>query len=130
MAAAKRPLSPHLQIYRPQITSVLSISHRLTGALLAAALLVMVYWLASLAAGDAAYGRAMALLGAWPLKLLLFFASFAFFYHLCNGIRHLWWDTGRGFEIAEVVGSGWIVVIAATVLTLVTWTIILFGGGS
>jgi succinate dehydrogenase / fumarate reductase, cytochrome b subunit len=127
MAAGNRPLSPHLQIYRPQITSVLSISHRFTGAVLAAGLLVLVYWLAALAAGEAAYLRAISLLGAWPVKLLLFLGTLAFFYHLANGVRHLWWDTGRGYEIAEVVGSGWIVVIAAVVLTVVSWTIILFG---
>jgi len=130
MAVGKRPLSPHLQVYRPQITSVLSISHRFSGIVLAAGLLVLVYWLAALAAGDAAYAEALSVLGAWPVKLVLFLGSFAFFYHLANGIRHLWWDSGRGFEISQVYASGWAVIIAASALTLLAWGIVLFGGAS
>lgn len=130
MAAGNRPLSPHLQIYRPQITSALSIFHRFTGAALAAGLLLFVYWLAALAAGNAAYASALAVLGAWPVKLLLFLFTFAFFYHLSNGLRHLWWDTGRGFEISEVNASGYAVIISAVVLTLLAWAVILLGGGS
>jgi succinate dehydrogenase / fumarate reductase cytochrome b subunit len=130
MTAGKRPLSPHLQIYRPQITSVLSISHRFTGAALAAGLLLLVYWLAALAAGEAAYSAALGVLGSWPVKIVLFLGVFAFFYHLCNGIRHLWWDTGRGFEIAQVNRSGWIVLAAAAALTLLAWGLLLSGGGA
>lgn len=130
MTAGKRPLSPHLQIYRPQITSVLSISHRFSGAVLAAGLLVLVYWLAALASGEAAYAAALGVLGAWPVKLVLFLASLAFFYHLCNGIRHLWWDSGRGFEIPQVYASGWAVVIVSIGLTVLTWAVILLGGGA
>lgn len=128
MAVGKRPLSPHLQIYRPQLTSVLSISHRLTGIVLALSLVLLVYWLVALATGDAAYAAALSLLGAWPARLVLFLASFAFFYHLANGIRHLFWDAGRGFEIPQVYASGWAVVIAASVLTLSAWAMLLLGG--
>jgi len=130
MAVGNRPLSPHLQIYRPQITSVLSITHRFTGVVLAAGLLLLVYWLAALASGDGAYAGALAVLGAWPVKLLLFLGTFAFFYHLCNGIRHLWWDSGHGFEIPQVNASGWVVVVASTVLTLLAWAVALLGGSS
>ncbi len=130
MTAGKRPLSPHLQIYRPQITSVLSISHRFTGAALGAGLLLLVYWLAALAAGDQAYAAALEVLGAWPVKIVLFLGVFAFFYHLCNGIRHLWWDTGRGFEIAQVNRSGWVVLAVAAALTLLAWILLLSGGGA
>lgn len=130
MAAGNRPLSPHLLIYRPQLTSVLSITHRLTGALLAASLLLLIYWLAALAAGDAAYGLALQVLGAWPVKALLFVASYAFYYHLCNGIRHLCWDSGRGLEIEQVYASGWAVVIVSSLLTLISWGALLIGGGS
>lgn len=130
MAVGKRPLSPHLQIYRPQITSVMSISHRITGTVLAAGLLLLVYWLAALASGDAAYASALAVLGSWPVRLLLFVASFAFFYHLANGIRHLWWDSGRGFEIPQVYASGWAVIVSASLLTLLAWAVILSGGAS
>lgn len=127
MTAGNRPISPHLQVYRPQITTVLSISHRFSGAILAVGLLLLVYWLAAVAAGDAAYATAVGWLGSWPARLLLFFASFAFFYHLANGIRHLWWDSGRGFEIRQVKTSGWTVVIAAGVFTLIAWTVLLTG---
>lgn len=130
MTAGNRPLSPHLQIYRPQITSVLSISHRISGIALAFGLLLLVYWLAALAAGDAAYASALAVLGAWPVKLLLFLGTFAFFYHFANGLRHLWWDSGRGFEISEVNASGWVVLVAATLLTALLWAVLLLGGGS
>lgn len=130
MAAGNRPLSPHLQIYRPQLTSVLSITHRFTGVVLAAGLLLLVYWLAALAAGDAAYAAALGVLGAWPVKILLFGASFAFFYHLANGIRHLWWDSGRGFEISQVNASGWIVVVVSITLTVAAWAIALLGGAA
>lgn len=130
MAAGNRPLSPHLLIYRPQLTSVLSITHRLTGVVLTVGLLLLVYWLAALAAGDAAFGAALDVLGSWPVKALLFFASYAFFYHLCNGIRHLWWDSGRGFEIEQVYASGWTVVIVASLLTLISWGVLLTGGGA
>jgi succinate dehydrogenase / fumarate reductase cytochrome b subunit len=78
----------------------------------------------------AAYAAALAVLGAWPVKLVLFLGSFAFFYHLANGIRHLWWDSGRGFEISQVYASGWAVIIAASALTLLAWGIVLFGGAS
>lgn len=130
MTAGNRPLSPHLQIYRPQITSVLSFSHRLSGIVLSVGLLLLVYWLAALAAGDAAYATALSVLGAWPVKLLLFLGTFAFFYHFANGLRHLWWDSGRGFEISEVNASGWVVLVAATVLTALAWAVLLLGGGS
>lgn len=130
MNAGKRPLSPHLLIYRPQLTSVLSIFHRFTGAALSVGLLLLVYWLAALAAGDAAYAAALGVLGAWPVKLVLLLGVFAFFYHLCNGIRHLWWDTGRGFEIPQVYRSGWLMVVAAGALTLIAWVLLLSGDGA
>jgi len=130
MTAGKRPLSPHLQIYRPQVTSVLSISHRFSGAVLTAGLLLLVYWLAALASGEAAYGTALGFFSAWPVRLILFFGTLAFFYHLCNGIRHLWWDSGRGFEIPQIYASGWAVVIVSFALTAVTWAVILLGGGA
>jgi succinate dehydrogenase / fumarate reductase, cytochrome b subunit len=130
MAAGKRPLSPHLQIYRPQWTTVLSISHRFTGLALALSFPLLVYWLVALASGDAAYATALGWFGTWPVKLVLFAASFAFFYHLANGIRHLAWDTGRGFELSQAYASGVAVVIAAVLLTVLSWAFWLSGGGS
>jgi succinate dehydrogenase / fumarate reductase, cytochrome b subunit len=130
MEPGNRPLSPHLQIYRRQITSVLSISHRLTGVVLTAGFLLLVYWLVALANGDAAYASATSLFASWPVRVVLFLATFAFFFHFANGIRHLWWDTGRGFEIPEVIQSGWLAIIVATVLTILAWGILLLGGAS
>ena len=130
MAADNRPLSPHLQIYRPQITSVLSIFHRITGVILSIGILVLVAWLAAAAAGPAAYETVTALMGSVPGRLLLFGWTLAFFYHFLNGIRHLEWDTGRGFEIPQVVKSGWTVVILALFLTLLLWARLLAGGGA
>jgi succinate dehydrogenase / fumarate reductase cytochrome b subunit len=129
MAAGNRPLSPHLQIYKPQITSVLSILHRISGVILSVGILVLVYWLAAAAGGPESYGTATAVLGSLFGRALLFGWTLAFFYHFLNGIRHIVWDTGHGFEISQVERSGWIVVILAGLLTLVFWVVVLAGGG-
>ena len=123
MSVQNRPLSPHLQVYRPQLTSVLSILHRATGVAVAAGTLLLVYWLASAAAGPEAYAGAQGFVGS-PLGLILLFGwSVALFYHLCNGIRHLAWDAGFGFELPSVYRSGWAVVIGTAVLTLLAWIV-------
>jgi succinate dehydrogenase / fumarate reductase cytochrome b subunit len=116
-----RPLSPHLQVYKPQLTSILSIVHRLTGVALAFGTLVLVWWLVAAATGGEAFSTAQAIIGSWFGRLLLFGWSFALFYHLCNGIRHLFWDMGRGFELGTVTTSGCAVVISSLVLTMVAW---------
>jgi succinate dehydrogenase / fumarate reductase cytochrome b subunit len=118
---AERPLSPHLQIYRPQLTSVLSISHRLSGIALSVGALLLVYWLAAAAGGEAAFATAQALLGSVVGRVLLFGWSLALFYHLANGIRHLVWDAGFGFELPTVYRSGWAVVAFTVAATLVAW---------
>ncbi len=121
MNAQNRPLSPHLQVYRPQMTSILSITHRLTGVALAIGTLLFVYWLVAAASGAEAYETARGLIGSWFGRLLLFGWSLALFYHLCNGIRHLFWDAGIGFELPDAQRSGWAVLAATVILTLVTW---------
>ncbi len=128
MAADNRPLSPHLQIYRPQITSVLSILHRISGVFMSLGILLLAYWLAAAASGPESYETAVALLGSVVGRLLLFGWTLAFFYHFLNGIRHLEWDTGRGFELPQVVRSGWLVVVLSLVLTLLMWGRLLLGG--
>lgn len=125
MQVSNRPLSPHLQVYRPQLTSVLSITHRATGVALALGLVLLVYWLLSLAAGPEAYASARELLGSWIGKIVLFGFSFALFYHLCNGVRHLFWDAGLGFELKAAYASGWAVVAVSTALTVLSWIIAL-----
>ena len=99
MEKSQRPLSPHLQIYRWQLPMVLSIIHRATGIALAVGILVLVYWLLAAASGAEAYASAQQLLGSWVGRVVLLGFSFALFFHLCNGIRHLFWDAGVGFEI-------------------------------
>ena len=121
MDTGGRPLSPHLQIYKPQITSVLSILHRFTGVALAAGTLLLVWWLAAAAGSEATFATVQSFIGSWIGRLLLFCWSFALFYHLCNGIRHLCWDAGWGFELPAVHASGWAVVVASAVLTIVAW---------
>ena len=116
-----RPLSPNIQIYRPQLTSVLSIANRITGVFLSACAVVLVAWLISAASGLEAYSRFPHLMASWLGQILLLAATFAFFLHLCGGIRHLIWDTVRGFELRQIYASGWIVVAASVVLTLACW---------
>lgn len=121
MASVNRPLSPHLQIYRPQLTSVMSIVHRITGVALAVGTLLLAWWLIAAAGGPSAFGAVQEFLGSWIGRLLLFGWSFALFYHLCNGIRHLFWDAGLGFELKTVYASGYAAAAAAGVLTLIAW---------
>ena len=121
MNKTSRPLSPHLQIYRPQITSVLSILHRITGVALAVGTLLLVWWLVAAANGREAFEAADGFMASWLGRLLLLGWTFALFFHLCNGIRHLAWDSGRGFELKTVSMTGWLVVAGAVVLTIVSW---------
>lgn len=117
----QRPLSPHLQVYRPQITSVLSITHRITGVALAVGTLMLTCWLIAAATGNAAFSAVSAFLGS-PLGMLMLFGwSVALFYHLANGIRHLFWDAGYGFDLPTAEKSGYAVLIFTVVATLLAW---------
>ncbi len=121
--AQNRPMAPHLQIYKPQITSVLSILHRGTGIVLAVGTLLVTYWLSALAGGVETFNAANAILGSFLGKVVLFGWTWALFYHLSNGIRHLMWDTGFGFDLPTVYLSGKIVVGASFVLTVLLWIV-------
>ncbi len=121
MAQGNRPLSPHLQIYRPQLTMVLSFLHRLTGIALAPGAVLLVYWLLAVAAGPARFVTAQSLMGSWFGTVVLVGFSYALFYHLCNGIRHLCWDAGWGFDLDTAYASGWAMVGASIVLTAAAW---------
>lgn len=117
MSNTNRPLSPHLQVYKPQLTSVMSILHRFTGMLLALGVVVFTYWLYRVVT-DASIANQMNAFFASGFGLVLLFAwIFTFNYHLCNGIRHLFWDTGKGYEIPTVYKSGVAVVVFAVLLT-------------
>lgn len=127
MATAKqhreRPLSPHLQVYRPQITSVLSITHRLTGIGLAVGALFLTYWLSSAGYGPETFERAQAVMGSWFGRLVLFGFTFSLYFHLANGIRHLAWDAGWGFELPTLRLSGWLVVVFSAAATVATFVV-------
>jgi len=117
----ERPLSPHLSIYKKQISSVLSILHRLTGMGLVFGALVLVAWLAVCAYAPELYGSFYAALST-PFGLLILLGfTWAFYYHLCNGIRHLFWDIGKGFTLPVMTRTGWLVVIASLLLTAASW---------
>jgi succinate dehydrogenase / fumarate reductase cytochrome b subunit len=116
-----RPLSPNMQIYRPQLTSVLSIVNRITGVILSVLGVGLVAWLVAAAAGPEAYAGFRDIVASWPGQIVLFGGSFAFFLHLTGGIRHLVWDSGRGFQLGTIYRSGWLVITASVVLTVATW---------
>jgi succinate dehydrogenase / fumarate reductase cytochrome b subunit len=124
----QRPLSPFMfpVWYRFQITSALSILHRLTGIALAVGSILLTWWLVSVAAGGELFAATHTFVASPVGMLLLFGWSIAFFYHLCNGIRHLAWDAGHGFELRQAYRSGTMVLVATAVLTVVTWLYVLF----
>jgi len=121
MSQVQRPLSPHLQVYKWQLTSVLSILHRATGLALAFGTIFLVWWLLAAATGPDAFNTAQAFWYSWFGRLLLFGWTWSLFYHLSNGIRHLFWDAGYGFELKTTYASGWTVVTASFVLTVIAW---------
>jgi succinate dehydrogenase / fumarate reductase cytochrome b subunit len=119
---AHRPLSPHLQVYRMPLAALLSIAgHRATGCGLVLGLLLLTWWLTAAAYGEDAYGVVMAFIGSWFGQLILFGFSVALYFHLCTGVRHLFWDAGKGFEIADTQRSNQIVLASAVILTVITW---------
>jgi succinate dehydrogenase / fumarate reductase, cytochrome b subunit len=122
MVHDSRPLSPDIQIYRPQLTSVLSISHRVTGVALSVGTPLLVAWLIAVGAGPHAYSFALSFTNSWFGLLLMLAWTFSFFFHFCNGMRHLAWDAGYGFELRTIYVSGWTVLVASTALTVVAWS--------
>jgi len=128
MAQRARPLSPFMH-YRWQYTNTLSILHRMTGVLLSFGFLLLVYWLAAAAAGAERYAAALRALGSPLAQLVLFGVTFSFCYHLLNGVRHLFFDMGRGFELATARKSGWAVAIGALVLGFAVWLAVRAGLG-
>ena len=125
MSNSERPLSPHLSIYRWPITMTLSILHRATGVAMAAGLIVLAAWLSNAAAGADAYSDYVATMSTLLGRLLLMGWSFAFFFHMANGIRHLFWDVGHGFEKRQANASAWFVLILAVVATGGFWVVAL-----
>ncbi len=123
MADDPRPLSPHLQIWRWEISMLLSILHRASGVALSLGTLFLVLWLVALAADAALFEQVQLLLASPPGIAGLVVYSLALYYHLCNGIRHLFWDMGYGFELEVARRSAWAVLAVSSVLTLATWVL-------
>jgi len=121
MTNTARPLSPHLSVYRWPITMILSILHRMTGVAMSAGFILLAAWLIAAAGDPADYDTVAGLLGSWFGRLVLIGFSFAFFLHLCNGVRHLVWDAGYGFEKSQANRSGSVVAILTILLTLAYW---------
>lgn len=122
MLNSDRPLSPHLQIYKPQITSILSILHRITGAALALGSVLLTCWLFAALAGEHAFSLLRDFRESLIGQLMLFGWLFSFVYHLLNGVRHLKWDAGFGLNMKSVYTTGYIVVIGSVVLSVMIWT--------
>jgi succinate dehydrogenase, cytochrome b556 subunit len=118
-----RPLSPHMQVYKFEWTMALSITHRITGVGLAVGTLLLTWWLVAAATGPDAFARAQKFIGSGLGLLLMFGWTWALFYHLANGIRHLVWDAGYSFELKEAELGGKIVVGASLGLTILAWII-------
>jgi len=130
MTQTNRPLSPHVGIYRWQWSNTLSILHRATGLGLALGAILFTAWLVAIASGPDRYLGIVGFLGS-PLGLLLLVGwSFCFFYHLCNGVRHLFWDAGMGFDLARARATGLAAVAVAVLLTLAFWLVALTSGGA
>lgn len=121
MTPSSRPLSPHLQVYRLPLLAVLSVVHRATGVALAAGMVLLAWWLGAAAAGPDFFATVQAVLGSWLGRLVLLGFTVSLFYHLANGIRHLLWDVGWGFDLPHAYASGRIVVAATAALTALAW---------
>jgi succinate dehydrogenase / fumarate reductase, cytochrome b subunit len=125
MANSSRPLSPHLQVYKPQLTSILSILHRITGVALTVGSALLIVWLVAAAGTPAQFEAVHALLTSTIGKILLLAWTFALNYHLLNGIRHLGWDIGWGLDIKRTYQTGWAVVVMSVLLTALVWAVAL-----
>jgi succinate dehydrogenase / fumarate reductase cytochrome b subunit len=121
MSNSGRPLSPHLSIYRWPVTMTLSILHRVSGVALSVGLIALAWWLVAASGTPAHYRAFVELTQSWPGQLLLIGWSAAFFFHLANGIRHLVWDFGRGFELPQARASAWFVLLVTALLTAGFW---------
>lgn len=119
----RRPLSPHLLAYRPQITSVTSILHRISGVALGAGTVLLTWWLVAAATSADAFATVQGFIGSWLGLLLLFGWTLALFYHLFNGIRHLGWDAGYGFQPPTYHATGWTAIVGSVVATVLVWAV-------
>lgn len=119
----RRPLSPHLQVYRPQMTSVTSILHRFTGIGVSLGAILLSLWLTAAASSAKWFAFAQSAAASIPGMIVLFLFTLALFYHFCNGIRHLGWDAGYGFDLPVARRNGALVIAGSVALTAITWII-------
>ena len=117
----KNPLSPHLQIYRWHVSSLLSITHRIVGVINLLALILIFFWLISLSFGEGSYELFLLIMNSFLGKFILIGFTWSMSFHLLSGIRHLVWDFGYGFEIRTANISGIIVIISSLILTVIFW---------
>lgn len=129
MAVPQRPLSPHLQVYKPQMTMVMSITHRATGMFLGVGAFVLMAWLLAVAGDGGGFERFNGFAASVPGMLLMATLVFSLVYHLFNGIRHLLWDVGWGFEIPQMYASGWVVLGLTAAFTTGLVVLALLAGG-
>jgi len=122
----KRPLSPHLQVYRLPMTAITSIGHRISGVVLSIGLLVLAWWLLAAATGPSSFDTAQGILGSFLGRLVLFGWTVAICFHLVNGLRHLVWDAGYGFEIGQASRTSHVIPMVAAGLAVLLWVVILF----
>ncbi len=125
-----RPMSPHLQVWRWHVTMATSILHRATGMALYVGILVLAGWVVALASGADAFGAYCVLLGSPPGLVVLFGLTVAFLYHLANGVRHLVWDSGKGFEPKTADMTGWAAIAFGLVAGVLIWIIAFLGMGA
>jgi succinate dehydrogenase / fumarate reductase cytochrome b subunit len=121
MADSKRPMSPHLQVYSPQMSSMVSILNRVTGVALAGGALLLTWWLVAAATGPASYEHVSAFMSHWFGRVVLFGFTWALMFHMLGGLRHLYWDTGRGMDKENIVPSSWMIIILSVALTIAAW---------
>ena len=120
---AGRPLSPHLQIYRPMLTMMMSIAHRISGASLAVGFTLLTWWLVAISMGPEAYACVAAFFGNLIGQALLLLFTWALIHHMLGGIRHLIWDTGAGFSRTNIELLAWLTITGSIVLTILVWVV-------
>ncbi|HEX5930396.1 MAG TPA: succinate dehydrogenase, cytochrome b556 subunit [Methyloceanibacter sp.] len=118
---AERPLSPHLQIYRPMLTMMMSIAHRISGTANAAGFVLLAMWLVAIAAGPQAYAQVSSVFASIPGRIVLFLFTWSLVHHMLGGIRHLIWDTGRGLDRTSIEVFAWFTILGSTALTILIW---------
>ena len=117
----ERPLSPHLQIYRPMLTMMMSIAHRISGASLAVGFALLTWWLVAISLGPEAYSTVETFFSSLPGRALLFLFTWALIHHMLGGIRHLIWDTGTALDKTSIEVAAWLTILSSTVITILIW---------